>query len=132
LDSARQRQARSDADAKKPHLAAPRFSKPPSDGSIPSGCAKPLAALAGVYPAGMTEPQWAIAAGYKRSGGTWGAYKSRLLGARADREARWQILRHGSRSGRCRRCRDAAEARSRSRPLVGLKGSPARGRWPKR
>lgn len=51
------------------------------ESGVPSGCAKPLAALAGVYPAGMTEPQWAIAAGYKRSGGTWGAYKSRLLGA---------------------------------------------------
>jgi hypothetical protein len=52
-----------------------------TDGSVPAGCAKPLAALAGVYPAGMTEPQWATAAGYKRSGGTWGTYKSRLRGA---------------------------------------------------
>jgi hypothetical protein len=35
----------------------------------------------GVYPAGMTEAQWATAAGYKRTGGTWGTYKSRLRGA---------------------------------------------------
>jgi hypothetical protein len=52
-----------------------------ADGSVPQGCAKPLAALAGIYPAGMTEAQWATAAGYKRSGGTWGTYKSRLRGA---------------------------------------------------
>lgn len=50
-------------------------------GEVPAGCAKPLAALASVYPAGMTEAQWATAAGYKRSGGTWGTYKSRLRGA---------------------------------------------------
>lgn len=53
----------------------------PSEDGVPPGCAKPLAALAGVYPAGMTEAQWATAAGYKRSGGTWGTYKSRLRGA---------------------------------------------------
>jgi hypothetical protein len=51
------------------------------NGAVPHGCAKPLAALAGVYPAGMTEAQWATAAGYKRTGGTWQAYKSRLRGA---------------------------------------------------
>jgi uncharacterized protein len=39
---------------------------------------KPLAALASVYPAGMTEAQWAVAAGLKRTGGTWGTYVSRL------------------------------------------------------
>lgn len=54
---------------------------PQSDGTVPHGCAKPLAALAGVYPAGMTEAQWATAAGYKRTGGTWQAYRSRLRGA---------------------------------------------------
>jgi hypothetical protein len=54
---------------------------PEGDGSVPHGCAKPLAALAGVYPAGMTEAQWATAAGYKRTGGTWQAYRSRLRGA---------------------------------------------------
>jgi uncharacterized protein len=51
------------------------------NGAVPHGCAKPLAALAGVYPAGMSEAQWATAAGYKRTGGTWQAYKSRLRGA---------------------------------------------------
>jgi hypothetical protein len=51
------------------------------NGAVPHGCAKPLAALAGVYPAGMTEAQWATAAGYKRTGGTWQAYRSRLRGA---------------------------------------------------
>lgn len=39
---------------------------------------KPLAVLASVAPAGLTEAQWAVAAGMKRTGGTWAAYKSRL------------------------------------------------------
>jgi hypothetical protein len=39
---------------------------------------RPLSVLASVYPAGMTEAQWAVAAGLKRSGGTWAAYVSRL------------------------------------------------------
>jgi hypothetical protein len=39
---------------------------------------KPLAVLASVYPAGMTEAQWAVASGLKRTGGTWSAYVSRL------------------------------------------------------
>lgn len=62
-----------------------------ADGTVPQGCAKPLAALASVYPSGLTEPQWATAAGYKRSGGTWGTYKSRLRGAGLieQREGRW-------------------------------------------
>lgn len=64
-----------------PKGPARRPTVPQGDGSVPAGCAKPLAALAGVYPAGMTEAQWATAAGYKRSGGTWGTYKSRLTGA---------------------------------------------------
>jgi hypothetical protein len=42
---------------------------------------RPLAVLAGVYPAGMTEAQWAVGAGLKRSGGTWSAYVSRLRSA---------------------------------------------------
>lgn len=69
-----------------------------ADGSVPAGCAKPLAALAGVYPAGMTEPQWATAAGYKRSGGTWGTYKSRLRGAGMieHREGRWFATEAGA------------------------------------
>ena len=64
--------------------SVPRAAKPAPiivEGDVPAGCAKPLAALAQVYPAGLTEPQWALAAGYKRSGGTWGTYKSRLRGA---------------------------------------------------
>lgn len=39
---------------------------------------KPLALLAAAYPAGYTEAQWASLAGFKRTGGTWGTYKSRL------------------------------------------------------
>lgn len=46
---------------------------------VPPGGIKPLAALAAVYPSGLTDPQWAVSAGYKRSGGTWGTYKSRLV-----------------------------------------------------
>lgn len=53
-------------------------SDPGEAGEVPSGCAKPLATLAGVYPGGMTEGQWATAAGYKKSGGTWKEYRSRL------------------------------------------------------
>ena len=39
---------------------------------------KPLAALAAVHPAGMTEAQWAVSSVLKRTGGTWSAYVSRL------------------------------------------------------
>lgn len=39
---------------------------------------KLLAVLASSYPAGLTEAQWATIAGLKRTGGTWGTYKSRL------------------------------------------------------
>ncbi len=39
---------------------------------------KPLSVLVGVLPAGMTEAQWAVAAGLKRTGGTWSTYLSRL------------------------------------------------------
>lgn len=39
---------------------------------------RPLSVLAGAYPAGMTEAQWAVAAGLKRTGGTWATYLSRL------------------------------------------------------
>jgi hypothetical protein len=85
-----------------------------SDGSVPSGCSKPLAALAGVYPAGMTEPQWATAAGYKRSGGTWGAYKRRLKAAGDDRGARRPILCDASRRRGDRRCGVAAGRRGLS------------------
>lgn len=42
---------------------------------------KPLAYLAGVAPAGLTEVDWAGLSGFKRRGGTWGTYKSRLRSA---------------------------------------------------
>lgn len=62
--------------------AEPRIAQPNGEGAaVPSGCAKPLATLAGVYPGGMTESQWATAAGYKKSGGTWGEYRRRLIRA---------------------------------------------------
>lgn len=71
-----------------------------SVGVVPQGCSKPLAALAGVYPAGMTEAQWATAAGYKRSGGTWKTYRSRLSQAAMieQREGRWFVTDLGARS----------------------------------
>lgn len=59
----------------------PRPAPIAADGEVPPGCGKPLAALAGVYPSGLSDAQWALAAGYKRSGGTWGTYKSRLVQA---------------------------------------------------
>ncbi len=82
---------------------APRQSRPIAArnapaGEVPAGCAKPLAALAAVYPSGLTEAQWATAAGYKRSGGTWGTYKSRLRGAGLieGREGRWFCTAEGA------------------------------------
>lgn len=42
---------------------------------------KPLAVLVSAYPGGMTEAQWAQIGGFKRTGGTWGTYKSRLRSA---------------------------------------------------
>lgn len=42
---------------------------------------KPLAILARIYPGGYTDAQWAALAGFKRTGGTWGTYKSRLRSA---------------------------------------------------
>lgn len=42
---------------------------------------KLLAALAAFYPGGYTEAQWATVVGLKRTGGTWGTYKSRLRAA---------------------------------------------------
>lgn len=71
---------------------------PVADGSVPAGCAKPLATLAGVYPSGLTEAQWSTAAGYKRSGGTWGTYKSRLrqAGLIEHREGRWFATETGA------------------------------------
>jgi hypothetical protein len=78
--------------------AAPVREARQSEGEVPAGCAKPLAALAAVYPSGLTEPQWATSAGYKRSGGTWGTYKSRLRGAGLiePREGRWFATEAGA------------------------------------
>jgi hypothetical protein len=78
--------------------AAPVREVRESDGEVPAGRAKPLAALAAVYPSGLTEPQWATSAGYKRSGGTWGTYKSRLRGAGLiePREGRWFATEAGA------------------------------------
>lgn len=74
--------------------------RPAATGDVPAGCAKPLAALAAVYPSGLTEPQWALVAGYKRSGGTWGTYKSRLrsAGLIESREGRWFATEVGAQS----------------------------------
>lgn len=76
----------------------PARSEPVASGEVPAGCSKPLASLAGVYPAGMTEAQWALAAGYKRNGGTWGTYKSRLRGAGLieQRDGRWFATESGA------------------------------------
>jgi hypothetical protein len=84
----------------RPPAPAPRAAAAANggDGSVPTGCAKPLAALAAVYPSGLTEAQWSTAAGYKRSGGTWGTYKSRLRGAGLieQREGRWFATEAGA------------------------------------
>jgi len=52
---------------------------------------RPLGVLARAYPGGMTEAQWSVAAGMKRSGGTWGTYKSRLktAGLIEQRDGQW-------------------------------------------
>jgi hypothetical protein len=48
-------------------------------GDVPSGCAKPLAALAGVYPAGMTEPNGRSPPATSEPAAHGERYKSRLL-----------------------------------------------------
>jgi hypothetical protein len=54
----------------------------PESGQISLGAErKPLGLLVSVYPGGYSEAQWATLAGYKRTGGTWGTYKSRLRAA---------------------------------------------------
>jgi uncharacterized protein len=48
---------------------------------------RPLAVLASVHPAGMTEAQWAVAAVLRRTGGTWATYVSRLkMAGRVERQ----------------------------------------------
>jgi hypothetical protein len=59
---------------------------------------KALAALAGVYPAALTETQWATIAKYARSGGTWGTYKGELRRAglvEQDAAGLWKATRAG-------------------------------------
>lgn len=63
-----------------PRPSARKPAREPTTGTLGAE-RKPLAALAQVYPAGLTEAQWAVAAGLKRSGGTWSTYKSRLRSA---------------------------------------------------
>lgn len=46
--------------------------------SLGGGCGRMLAAMAQAHPGGLTEAQWATLSRLKRSGGTWGTYKSRL------------------------------------------------------
>jgi len=57
---------------------------------------KPLAALASVYPAGMTDAQWRVAAGFKASG-TWSTYRSRLISAARieERGVLWFVTEQG-------------------------------------
>lgn len=68
----------SNAPAKEPPSAS--LAAAPTSSSIGAE-RKPLAILAGAAPAGLTEASWATLSGYKRSGGTWGTYKSRLRAA---------------------------------------------------
>lgn len=60
-------------------LMRPRMPAPAAHGDKTLGAERrPLAVLASVHPAGMTEAQWAVAASLKRKGGTWSTYISRL------------------------------------------------------
>jgi hypothetical protein len=60
-------------------MMRPRMPAPAAHGDKPIGAERrPLAVLASVHPAGMTEAQWAVAASLKRKGGTWSTYISRL------------------------------------------------------
>ncbi|MGN6270909.1 MAG: hypothetical protein ACTHM0_13575 [Sphingomonas sp.] len=59
---------------------------------------KALVALAEIYPAALTEAQWATIAGYAKTGGTWGTYKGELRRAgliRQDSAGLWQATREG-------------------------------------
>lgn len=53
--------------------------QPPANVKIGGGALRMISELAGRYPAGFTEAQWATMAHLKRTGGTWSTYKSRLL-----------------------------------------------------
>ena len=71
----------------------------------------------------MTEAQWATAAGYKRSGGTWGAYKSRLRGAGLieTKDGRWFATETGAEAAGD----DRTAAAGRSRPVWSAGGRRA-------
>lgn len=78
--------ARRDPAPKPNGATGPKTQAPPravATREAPSGEAigpekKPLAVLARVYPGGYSDAQWALLAGFKRTGGTWSTYKSRL------------------------------------------------------
>lgn len=71
--------------ARRGNGAASGQAAPPSAPVDVAGAAirgkKALAPIAAVYPAGLTEKQWALMAGLKQSGGTWGTYKGALKAA---------------------------------------------------
>jgi hypothetical protein len=74
----------------------------PESGGISLGAErKPLGLLVSCYPAGYSEAQWATLAGYKRTGGTWGAYKSRLrsAGLVEERGKLWYATEDGLEAG---------------------------------
>ena len=77
--------------------SAPRDAPPASTPKLGAE-RRPLAALAQVYPSGLTEAQWATSAGMKRSGGTWGTYKSRLRsgGLIEAHDGRWFATEQGA------------------------------------
>ena len=60
---------------------------------------KALAALAEIYPAALTEAQWATIAGYAKTGGTWSTYKGELRRAGLIEQdaanGMWQATRAG-------------------------------------
>lgn len=60
------------------NVVAERATAPSGESPSIGAERKPLATLARMYPAGLTEAQWATLAGLKRSGGTWSTYRSRL------------------------------------------------------
>lgn len=69
----------------------------PASGSTKPRGHKALAVLAEIHPAGLTEPQWSTLAGYARTGGTWGTYKSALRAAAhiEERDGLWFATRAG-------------------------------------
>jgi len=84
-----------------PKISAPRKTVAKTVGKSDMGAERRiLAVLARCHPAGMTEAQWAVASGMKRSGGTWSTYKSRLktAGAIERRGEQWLVTEDGLQS----------------------------------